>query len=342
MKRLTSRARLAVCTIIALAVMASFPLGCKPTQKYTGPREKITIAYSTAANAILVYIAFAKGYFAEEGLDATPQPYAFGKLALNAVIEGKADLATAADTPIVYAIMNGKKVTTLAAIQTSNRDNAIVARKDRGIAKPDELRGKSIGVPLGTNAEFFLGAFLLAHGIKKGQVTLIDMKPDAMANALTQGAVDAVSTFNPTIKQLERQLGKHGMVFYGEMLYTETFCIAAMQEYAKRNPEATKKVLQALIKAETFVQQHDQEARVLVADFIKLDKAVVDELWGIFTFKVTLDQALLVNFEDQARWAMKNKLTMRRDMPNYLDYVYIDGLHAVKPEAVRIVRWRML
>jgi ABC-type nitrate/sulfonate/bicarbonate transport system substrate-binding protein len=73
---------------------------CDKQPRTSGPPKKITIAYSTAANAILVYIAFAQGYFAEEGLDASPQPHAFGKPALNAVIEGKADLATVADTPI--------------------------------------------------------------------------------------------------------------------------------------------------------------------------------------------------------------------------------------------------
>jgi ABC-type nitrate/sulfonate/bicarbonate transport system substrate-binding protein len=329
---------MSVWSLVGLGVIAVTMSGCKPTQQQPGPREKITIAYSTASNAILVYIAFAKGYFAEEGLDAVPQPHAFGKLALNAVIEGKADLATVADTPIVFAVMNGKKITTLAVIQTSNRDNAIVARKDRGIAKPADLKGKKIGVPLGTSADFFLYSILLAHDVKRGQVTLVDMKPDKMAAALDQGKVDAVSTFNPTIKQLERQLGKHGIVFFGESLYTETFCIAAMQEYARKNPEAVKKILRALLKAETFVQRHDREARVLVAEFIKLNKADLDEIWHIFTFRVTLDQALLVNFEDQTRWVLKNRLAPRKTMPNYLDCIYADGLYSVKPEAVRIVR----
>jgi NitT/TauT family transport system substrate-binding protein len=129
-------ARLAVCVLVSLGVVALFPLGCKPAQKQTGPREKVTIAYSTASIGILMYIVFAKGYLAEEGLDALPQPHALGKLALDALIDGKADLATSGDTPIVFAVMNGEKITTLAAIQTADRNVAIVARRDRGITKP--------------------------------------------------------------------------------------------------------------------------------------------------------------------------------------------------------------
>ena len=107
-------------------------------------------------------IALAKDYFKEEGLDATPQPYPFGKPALQAVIDGKADIATAGDTPIVFAVMDGQKITTLAVIQTSNRDKAILAKRDRGIAKPSDLKGKTIGLTLGTTGHFFASSFLLA------------------------------------------------------------------------------------------------------------------------------------------------------------------------------------
>jgi hypothetical protein len=86
------------------------------------------------------------------------------------------------------------------------------------------------------------------------------------------------------------------------------------------------------------VQQHPEESRRLVAEFIKTDKVVLDETWDIFTFRVTLDQALLVDFEDQTRWAIKHRLVARKDMPNYLDFIYWDGLQTVKPAAVRIIR----
>jgi NitT/TauT family transport system substrate-binding protein len=311
---------------------------CKKLNKSADPPEKITIAYSTASNAILMYIAFAKGYFAEEGLDATPQPYPFGKLALKAVLDGRADLGTSADTPLMFAVMNGQKITTLAVIQTSNRDTAIVARQDLGIATPTDLNGKKIGVTLGTNANFFMDAFLLDHGIDTDKVKTVDMKPDEMVAALVEGRVDAVSSFNPTITLLKKELGNKGTVFFDESIYTENFCVAAMQDYVKKNPNTIKKVLRSLIRAETFVQQNPEDARRIVAEFIKMDKVLLDEIWPTFSTKITLDQALLVDFEDQTRWALKQRSTSRKDMPNYLDFIYSDGLLAVKPSAVRIIR----
>jgi NitT/TauT family transport system substrate-binding protein len=217
-------------------------------------------------------------------------------------------------------------------------DNAIVARRDRGIAKPADLKGKRIGVTLGTNADFFADAFLLGHGIDREKVKIIDMKPDAMAAALGAGRVDAVSTFNPTLNLLKKGLGNKGIVFFGESVYTEKVCVAAMLDFVKKHPETVKKALRALVRAETFVQQNPVEARRLVADFLKLDKALLDEIWPILTTRVKLDQAMLVDLEEQTRWVLKKGLTACKDMPNYLDFIYVDGLLAVKPEAVSILR----
>ena len=80
------------------------------------------------------------------------------------------------------------------------------------------------------------------------------MQPEEMATALGTGRVDAVSTWNPILIQLQQNLGNMGRSFYGDKLYTSIFCVAASQDFVKKYPEAVKKVLRALIKAETFVQ----------------------------------------------------------------------------------------
>ena len=61
-------------------------------------------------------------------------------------------------------------------------------------------------------------------------------------------------------------------------------------------------------------------------------------LWDVFTFEISLNQSLLVALEAEARWAIKYKLTESTEVPNYLDYIYIDALEELKPEAVTIIR----
>ena len=311
--------------------------GCNRSEK-PELSEKITIAYSTNSNVILMYTAIAKGFLTAEKLDVTPQPHAFGKIALNAVIEGKADLATVADTPIMFAIMGGKKIATLAVIQKSNINEGIVVRRESGIKTPADLKGKTIAVTRGTTSDFFAYSFLIAHGVDVKQVRIVDMTPEKMSAALGSGEVDAVSTWNPTLKHLQNKFGDRVRTFLGEDIFTETMCVATNQTYVTQHPETVKKVLRALLKAETFVRQHPEESRTIVADFVKTDKSVLDETWNGFTCRVTLDQALIVGLESQTRWAINNNLVLEKHAPNYLDFMYIDGLLSVKSDAVRLIK----
>lgn len=66
--------------VVLLSVIVSSAAG---RLQQSGPPEKITIAYAAKTSAVLVQIAFVKGYFEEKGLDATPQPHVFGKPALR-------------------------------------------------------------------------------------------------------------------------------------------------------------------------------------------------------------------------------------------------------------------
>ncbi|NIT52457.1 MAG: hypothetical protein GWO41_06890 [candidate division Zixibacteria bacterium] len=61
-------------------------------------------------------------------------------------------------------------------------------------------------------------------------------------------------------------------------------------------------------------------------------------IWDDYVFEIFLDQSLLLSWEDIARWAIKNKFTDKTTVPNYLNFIYLDGLEAVKPEAITIIR----
>jgi NitT/TauT family transport system substrate-binding protein len=41
--------------------------------------------------------------------------------------------------------------------------------------------------------------------------------------------------------------------------------------------------------------------------------------------------------EQEAKWAIRNRLVEAKEVPNYLDFFYFNALDKVKPEAVSIV-----
>jgi NitT/TauT family transport system substrate-binding protein len=174
---------------------------------------------------------------------------------LNAVIEGKVDLGTVAETPIMHAGLREEKTYLIATIHHADENTVIVARKDKGISVPSDLKNKKVGVSVGTNGEFFLDSILIMHGISSSEIEHVNLKPEEMFYALINGEVDAVSTWNPHVIQLQKELGGNGITIYGEGMYIETFNLVAMQDFVNNNPETIEKVLRALINAERFIKE---------------------------------------------------------------------------------------
>src|SRR3989338_676674 len=58
-----------------------------PAKKFTGPMEKITVGVEKSLLPALVWIAEDKGYFTENGVEATIKEYASGRAALKAMLD---------------------------------------------------------------------------------------------------------------------------------------------------------------------------------------------------------------------------------------------------------------
>src|ERR1017187_2103341 len=106
-KKMSVKHQFAVLMAIAMSALAlfAFSLSCTRTDhKSAGPAEKVIFANIVLPNAALVHVAQMKGYYLKVGLDVTAQTHQMGKAALQSVLDGKADFATVAETPIMFAI----------------------------------------------------------------------------------------------------------------------------------------------------------------------------------------------------------------------------------------------
>jgi ABC-type nitrate/sulfonate/bicarbonate transport system substrate-binding protein len=323
---------------VFLAATSLFLLGGCEAERSAVPLEKVTIACSSPPYTALVDIAMAKGYFRKVGLEVTPHFHSSGKASLDEVLAGGADFATVAETPAMFAVMNGSKISIVATIQSSDTTDAILARKDKGITAPQDLKGKRIAATLGSFGEYFLDTFLATHGLDRKDVRVVGLKPEQIPGALAKGEIDAAATWDPFLSRAQQELGEKVIAFLNYDLYMKSFNLVTTQELIRTNPGRVRKMLQALIEAENFAARHPAEAQKVVSDFRQVDKAVLAEDWGGQSLGVTLDQKLLLMLEDQSLWAIKSGLTNATKIPNYLDFIYLDGLQAVKPTAVRIVR----
>lgn len=322
---------ISICCAILAACQESPP-------QSRGLLPKITVAFTDQPESVLMHVALAQGFFSEEGLQVEPQMHGFGKAALQAVVDGKADFATVAETPLMFSILRGEHIAVIANIVTSSSNHAVVARPDAGIAELTDLKGKRIGFIAGTTSEFFLDSILTASGLTRAEIEPVAIQPQDMQASIELKQVDAVCTWNYPLIQIQRQLGPAAAVFYDRDIYTETFNIAAQQAFIEQNAETVERLLRALVKAETFVAEHPDAAQTLMAKLAQLELSLVKDVWANFNYEVALDQTLLITLEDETRWAMKNRLVDAAAMPDFRQHIHLDSLARVKPSAVAIQR----
>lgn len=309
-------------------------------QKQVTPRDKITIAIPGEPLNALLIIAKELGLFSREGIDlAVKDDYSTGTgaRALEGMLAGDVDVTTSADTAIVFKSFERQDFRIVASHGSSDNDPRIVARKDKGITKLSDLRGKRIGTPKGTTMHFFLHVLLVKNGISEKDVAIRYGKLEELPLALAQGEIDALSVREPYVSQATKLLGGNAVVFAEPGLYVKTLNVVALDSFIKERPEAIKKLLRALIRAEEFARKEPDQAMKIVSNRLQLSQSEMAALRPDLDLRVSLDQRLLLSLEDQARWAIKNKLTDRMAAPNYLNFIYPDGLEAVRPAGVTII-----
>ena len=322
---------------IVLVIVGVLGGGCqqKP-EEYTGPVEKVTIGVGVAPLSLLIWVAENEGYFADNGLDVEMKEYLSGKAAVADLIDGKVDMATITEFGFMSKSFDEKDIRILSSI-TAATINSLIARKDKGIEEISDLKGKRIAVTSGTEAEFFLGTFLIFNDISINDVAIVYLEPRDIVQSVSDGEVDAAMTWEPYVYKTKTNLGENAIVWPGQSGQDSYWLFVSKEDFITRNPEMVKRSLKALLQAEEFVKRNKDASKGILVSH-DLDAQFVDDIWQKLDYTISLSQALLIAMEDGAKWAIKNNLTDKTEVPNYLDYIYMDALEEVKPEAIGIIR----
>lgn len=295
-----------------------------------GIKQHLVIAESRQMMSALIFVAQADGHFADQGLSVELLPVANGKLAMEALLDSKSDLALSSDVPAAAAMMAGKPIRILSTVQTSDRDVVIASPGGSGLTSPAALVGKRIGFSPDTNSQHFLNLLVMQSGLS-GQVTLVPFDSDRIMQAMADGQIDAASVWT-TVRVGGAALFPKGLdLLTMPGLYTGSWILSTRRDVVEPKRDALVRFERALLAAEWSILKDRERAIPIVAARTGIDEALVRSHWESYGFTLRLDQALLLSLEGHLRRAGGNP------GPEMLGYLQSDILREVDPTRVTVL-----
>lgn len=299
----------------------------------------MTLAAEMSLLPATVWVAEKLGYFQEAGLNLTIREFDSGRNALENMLKDKTiNMATVAQTPIVFNSFKKEDYVIIATMAHSIDDVKVLARKDHGIKTAKDLKGKKVGATLRSTGHYFLEGFLSNHNMTLKDIKLHDVNAAKLKDKLISGELDAITSWEPHIYNTKKILDKSKLtLLLSPIPFRKDFFFTVNKSYVKTNKEQVTRFLKAVLKAEKYIKENPAEAQTITAEKIGADPVIVKNIWDAFIFEITLDQSILVGLEDEARWAIDIGYT-KKTAPNYLDFIHYQSLLALKSEAVNIIR----
>lgn len=279
----------------------------------------LALAVRPGADAALIAIAQDQGYYKQANLTVTLALYPSGQEAMGALCRGQAQAATVSDVAFAVKALEDPSLRILASLGSTTASQ-IVARKDRGIRTPSDLKGKRVGFSAGTTSDYFLYAFLLTEKIDPTEITRVNIPPARQAEAVALGEVDAVSAFGPNAFAAGRRLGDIALswdcqnnVAYHWLLVT--------REGTAPPAEALQRLVRALLRADEFAVGNDAQVQAILIRQWRLDPDFVSQAWPRTRVRLSLGQSIVSSLRAYFQWQIQNGAPDRPpvDIVSFLD-----------------------
>ena len=226
----------------------------KAPQALAQTARPIRIGYQANADW-LVFTARELRLFEKAGLAPTYVKFVAGAPMIAAAEQKTIDVATVGTVPFLTGLSQGAGWVMI-GITEGAYGQGIVARKDIGIDRLADLRGKRIGYFRGSTAHYGLIQALRRVGLRPDQVTLLHMDPAEQLAAMAKSELDAALTWEPWVQRMVHETNARFIVTEGDLgIYTAASGYSARREWLRDNRETAVRFLGALLMAYGVLQE---------------------------------------------------------------------------------------
>ena len=226
-----------------------------------------------------IILAYRNGYFDEvfEGkiVKIEITDFANGPAANEAFIAGDLDIINGiGDQPVVIGIGNDVKTKILSGAAKQGENIGIIATKESNIKTTEDLKGKRIGVFIGTYVHKSVIGILNDAGIAEDEVELVNISSTSDATAaFDSGDIDAYLSMSGDY--IQEKLAEGFVKVVDCSAHPAFSYIVASTEFVDNNQDILTLFFEALVKAQEYYENNTAEAYQDIADFADLDVETV-------------------------------------------------------------------
>lgn len=242
--------------------------------------EKVRIGMpSFSLSFIAPRVAYVKGFFQEEGIDAE-----IIRIATNIGVVAVTTKEIGYTTAVGAALRSAVRGLPIKVVTSFNGRplHVLVAKPE--IKSLPELRRKVIGFAgYGDSTEFMLRAMLRQAGMElEKDVQAFQVSGSGQRlQALLAGKIDAAILPPPFNFEAESK-GFARLIAAADVFETSVSGLALHVDTLREKPSQVKKMLRALLKAQNFITSNRSDSIRVIADWLKLEHGIAQASYDIY------------------------------------------------------------
>jgi sulfonate transport system substrate-binding protein len=297
---------LAMLMLLALVVAGcSSGSGTKKEAPKAGAKETkrvVRLAIQPSAAFVPLVIAREKGWIDEAmkgiGVDVKWTDFESGPPMNESFAAGQQDIGVIGDVPSVAAVAAGQKNVFIATAD-GGPSYAMLVADDSGIKSVADLKGKKIGLTIGSTAQNLAGKLLAKAGLDiKKDVEIINISTGDAQTVLLNHNVDAVVIWEPNVSRLDATDKIHILTHGGDIGFPGVNVVFARQEFVKQNPDIVKTYLQQYWRATKAYEKNPKEYAELLSKYFKLDPGLVAKAASKYSYVLKFDKTEVDGLQD--------------------------------------------
>lgn len=239
---------------VSLTLLAALPASAA---------EKVSVRLKWLAQAQFAgfYVAKAKGFYEQAGLDLTINPGGPNLNVETLVASGNDTFGLAGGTEtVLFAREKGLPLVCI-GVTVQKTPFTYVAYKDSGITKVKDFAGKKVATWF-TGTQYTLYSMLAAAGVKQSDLTIVPQSGSMAPFVEKQFDVAAATYYNELNTLKEQGLGDKLVLIqpddYGVVVQQDTVLVS--EKYRNEKPEQVQAFMNATVKGWKYALQNKKEA----------------------------------------------------------------------------------